>query len=256
MTSVASALADDLIHPLAAPFRLDGRNGEAFVLVHGFTGNPAHMRDLAMALHGRGYTINVPLLPGHAHRFETLASATREDWSHATVDAVREVGDHHRIHLVGLSMGGLLAIVAGVRTAASTLTTINSPIAFRNRSIHLAFLARRFRPEVRWPPEPPPPLDDEVAPFWIHTDGFPTMAGAELTALSRLARRAAPHFQRPSLVIQSKADESVHPRSGQILRRALGDQCRLLWLEQSMHNAMFDSERHAVREAILRLVTT
>lgn len=245
---------DGLIHPLAAPFRLDGSNGEAFVLLHGFTGNPAHLRNLGGELHAAGYTVNAPLLPGHARGLADLATVTRHDWIESTLDAVREVGDHHRIHLLGLSMGGLLAIVVATRAPVATLTTINSPIAFRDRKIHLAPVARFVRQEVRWPDEPAPDLDHAVARYWIHATGFPTVAAAELVALSRRARRDARRVESPSLVIQSKSDATTHPRSGPLLRAALGDRSRLLWLERSMHNALFDQERDVIREAVLDLV--
>jgi len=244
-----------LVDPLAAPFRYDGSTGTAFVLIHGFTGNPAHFRPLGRELHDLGHTVNAPLLPGHGTDAAALAGVTGDQWLGSTLDAVREVGDHHRIHLVGLSMGGLLSILAARRQTVSSLTTIDAPISFRRWRIHLAFLARHFVEEVHWPEEEAPPMDDEMRPYWIHVPGFPTSAAAELARVSYRARFAARRLHIPSLVIQSKVDETVRPRSGRLLAAALGDRCRLLWLEDSMHNALFDSERDAVRDAILELAT-
>lgn len=241
----------DLIHPLAAPFRLAGTNGEAFVLIHGFTGNPAHFRHLGGELADRGYTVNAPLLAGHARTMAHLAAVGEDDWIEGTMDAIREVGDHHRIHLVGLSMGGLLAIVAASRTPVATVSTINSPVVFRDRRIRFSWIAHRLQPEFTWPPEPPPPLDPEVAPFWIHANGFPTIAASELYRVSRRALRTAPRIGVPSVVIQSRTDQTTHPKSGPILRRALGEKSRLLWLEHSMHNSLFDTERDVIRDAVL-----
>lgn len=243
----------DLIDPLAAPFRIDGSNGEAFVLLHGFTGNPAHFRHLGGQLADRGYTITAPLLPGHGRTIEDLGGVGRHDWEEATLDTIREVGDHHRVHIVGLSMGGLLGVVAAARTPVATLTTINSPVRFRDRRVRFARIARFFKPELRWPEGPPPSLDPEVAPHWIHLDGFPLIAAAELFTLSRYALHVAPRVRCPTLVIQSKADDTSHPDSGRRLRAALGGDSRLLWLEHSMHNALFDSERDVILDAIVTL---
>jgi carboxylesterase len=241
--------AHQLSHPLAAAFRMDGHSGEAFVLIHGFTGVPAHFRPLGAELHGLGHTVNAPLLAGHGRTIESLATVTRHDWLAGVIDAVREVGDHRRVHLVGLSMGGLLGVVAATRTRVDTLTTINSPVRFRDRRIYASTLLRFIQPQVVWPEEPAPDLDDEVAPFWIHTAGFPTVAAAELVRLSQQALRLARRVEIPSLVIQSKFDDTTHPRSGPLLSRRLGG--RLLWLERSIHNALFDRERHVIRDAIL-----
>ena len=40
------------------------------LLVHGFTGSPASMRPWAEYLNQHGYTVTVPLLPGHGTRPE------------------------------------------------------------------------------------------------------------------------------------------------------------------------------------------
>lgn len=249
-----SVMPSQLIHPLAAPFRLDGSNGEAFVLLHGFTGNPAHFRHLGSQLCAAGYTINAPLLPGHGRAFEDLSTVDRSHWVEATLDAAREVGDHRRVHLVGLSMGGLLSVVAATRLDVATVTTINSPIVFCDWRVQFSRIARFVKPDIRWPEEPPPALDDEVAPYWIHADGFPTVAVAELFSLSRDALKLAPRVAIPSLVIQSKTDDTSHPKSGPRLHGALGGRSRLLWLEHSMHNALFDTERDVIRDAVLGLV--
>lgn len=249
----ASPPSGDLLSPHAAPFRIGGSNGEAFVLVHGFAGNPAHFRHLGGQLADLGYTVNAPLLPGHGRTIEDLGRVRRDDWCEATLDAIREVGDHHRVHVVGLSMGGLLGVVAATRTGVTTLTTINTPVRFRDRRIRFARIARFFRRDVRWPQAPAPILDPDVAPYWIHLDGFPLIAAAELFTLSRRALRVAPRVTCPSLVIQSKTDDTTHPASGRKLRDALGGSSRLLWLEHSMHNALFDDERDVIRDAVLTL---
>lgn len=223
------------------------------MLIHGFTGNPAHFRHLGGELANRGYTVNAPLLAGHAREMADLAAVGEDAWIEGTMDAIREVGDHRRTHLVGLSMGGLLAIIAASRTPVATVSTINSPIVFRDRRIRFSLIAHRLRPEFTWPAEPPPPLDPEVAPFWIHANGFPTIAAAELYRVSRRALRTAPQVEAPSLVIQSRTDQTTHPKSGPILRKALGETSRLLWLEHSMHNALFDTERDIIRDAVLEV---
>ena len=48
----------DLFDPLAGPFSHEGSNGEAAILVHGFTGVPAHFRPMGQVLADAGYTEN------------------------------------------------------------------------------------------------------------------------------------------------------------------------------------------------------
>ena len=41
-------------------------------MLHGFTGNPQSMRPLAEALAAAGYTVDLPLLPGHGTAIEDM----------------------------------------------------------------------------------------------------------------------------------------------------------------------------------------
>ncbi len=243
----------DLLDPLASAFSHRGTNGEAAILVHGFTGVAAHFRPLGAHLADAGFTVSAPLLAGHGTSIEDMATTGAEDWIQSVlscVDATRV--DHDRLHLVGLSMGGLISVIIANQTGASTVTTINSPITFRNKQIYLARFFHPFRPEVHWPETPLPDLDPDVEQLSLTYDGFPTRASAHLLSISRRAHRAASNVTARSLVIQSLVDETVDPNSGTQLARAL--RARLVWLERSRHNALLDRERDIIHREVLQHV--
>lgn len=245
----------ELFTPNAAPFRLDGTNGQAVVAVHGFTGIPGHFTPLAEFLNQRGYTVNVPLVSGHGVDPGHLATADADTWLESVLNAVNAVADHRRVHLVGLSLGGLLAILAAARTAAATITTINSPILVRDKRLYLAPIAHRFVPPVEWSEGATPGIDDEVAHLEGTLPGYHVSSAAELTKTMFRAYRTARRLRRPSLVIQSRTDESVNPRSGVLLASALGPQCRLVWLEESIHNALLGRARETVQVSVLERIS-
>ncbi|MEX0700123.1 MAG: alpha/beta fold hydrolase [Acidimicrobiia bacterium] len=240
----------DLFHPMAAPFHLPGDNGEAVVVIHGFTGIPGHWRLAAEVLNQRGYTVVAPRLPGHGTSIEDMDRYGAGDWIRAVVDAAVSVGNHRRIHLAGLSLGGLLAVLCAGPTNAATVTTISAPLRFRRRSIYLAPFLHRFRPYTPWPPAAPP-TEPETAALFITYPGFPTRRAADLMVVARHARKTARRLRRPALVVQSAGDETVHPGSGRLLARLLGPATQTLWLNDSRHNALLDRERHLIHEALL-----
>src|SRR5690606_7947303 len=82
--------------------------------------------------------------------------------------AAGSVACHRRVHLVGLSLGGLLSILAAGPTAAASLVTINSPVLLRRTRAYLAPLARRFVPS--YPAEVDPPPDPDLADLWTSPD--------------------------------------------------------------------------------------
>ena len=241
----------DLMSPMAAPFRLAGTNGEAVVLVHGFTGVPAHFRPLAEHLNAAGFTVNAPLLAGHGTTREHLATTGADDWERSARQAAEAVSDHRRVHLVGLSMGGLLGIVVAGRVAASTITTINAPVVVRDKRLYFAGVARRWRPLVDWDVPAEPDLEEAVRMYSIPYPGFHTVSGRELVRVITRGYRASRRLRRPALVIQSKADETVDPVRGRKLARALGPSARQVWLERSAHNALLDRDRPLIHELVL-----
>lgn len=242
------------MNPLADGFRLDGHNGEAVVLIHGFTGVPAHFRPLGERLAAEGYTVVAPRLAGHGTSVEDMATTGARDWMASATGAIDEIRDHRRVHLAGLSMGGLIAILAAQSTAASTITTINSPVIVHDKRMYATPLLHRLKPTVTYPDTDPPDLDEEMRRYWMPYPGFPTRCAADLVRMIWRALRAARRLERPTLVIQSRTDESVDPRSARILSRMLGRHTHTVWLDHSIHNSLLDRERDAIASAVLERI--
>jgi carboxylesterase len=56
----------------------------------------------------------------------------------------------------------------------------------------------------------------------------------------------------PALVIQSRADETVKPKSGEIIFDGLGSPEKgMVWLEISRHVALLDDERDVIAAEVL-----
>jgi carboxylesterase len=67
----------------AEPFAVDGDGpaGRTGVLVsHGFTGTPQSMRPWAEHLAAQGYSVRLPLLPGHGTTWQEMNRTTWNDW--------------------------------------------------------------------------------------------------------------------------------------------------------------------------------
>lgn len=228
------------------PFRLDGHNDEAVVLLHGFTGHAGHWRPVAAELHAAGYTVTAPLLAGHSGGAEEMAAAGWRHWLATAREAADDVADHRRVHLAGLSLGGLLAIMIAHDTAAASIATLNSPLLVRNWRAYFAPFARRLIPSVAAVPGPVP--DDELAYLWFPHSSHSTEAVAALMTVIRKAWWAAGRIRRPTLVLQSRRDDAVFPVSGRLLARRLGTTVR--WIDTA-HNALLDRRRSEVAETLL-----
>ena len=83
------------------------KKGVGVLLVHGFTGSPAGMRPWAEYLNKLGYTVRVPLLPGHGTKAEDLNLVKWQEWP-AKVESELTIllQSCEKVFICGLSMGG------------------------------------------------------------------------------------------------------------------------------------------------------
>jgi len=241
-----------LMHPLAASHRIEGSSGEIFVGVHGFTGTPAHLRLLGEHINNvHGHTVLLPRLAGHGTSLEDMATTGRHHWLGSVSDALQiAFGLGERVHLFGFSMGGLLAVRAAAAFPVATLSTLNTPTVSTNPPVHVARFVAPFRKYRMWPEGGEEPAAD-AARYWVHYDGMPTASILQVAKLRNEALAVAPSVTAPTLVIQSKADETVRAESAGRLAHALAEaEVSVTWLERSPHNALLLDERSVIHAAI------
>lgn len=94
----------------------DGKYENGVVMIHGLGNSPYFMRPIAEHLRSRCYVVYAILLPGHGTVPADLARVNYQDWLAATdyaIDALKQ--QVHHVSLFGHSIGGLIAIVEGLR---------------------------------------------------------------------------------------------------------------------------------------------
>ncbi len=104
------------------------RTKRAYVLLHGMSASPKQFAEFAAQLHARGSNVLVPRLPQHGYgdRMSTaLADLTAPElrsFALRAIDRARELGDD--LHVVGFSLGGLLAAWIAQHVAVARVTAI------------------------------------------------------------------------------------------------------------------------------------
>ena len=82
------------------------------LLLHGFGDTPQTLALLARRLHKSGYSLYAPLLPGHGRNIDAFGRSRATDWIAAARSALAQMrGRHDSVSVVGLSMGGALAVL-------------------------------------------------------------------------------------------------------------------------------------------------
>jgi carboxylesterase len=118
------------------------------LLVHGFTGAPPSMRPWGEFFHSKGYTVRVPLLPGHGTTPEDLNKVKWQEWPAKVEYELRELQKTcDTIFIVGLSMGGglVLNVAASNNDAIKGIVLVNPWIHLPGITVEMSFLASRIR---------------------------------------------------------------------------------------------------------------
>lgn len=240
----------------AAPFRFDG-DRRGVLLVHGFTGTPFEMRFLGEHLAGRGYSVVGPQLAGHCGTPAELGCTDWRDW-YASVDrAFAELrGRVERVAVVGLSLGGLLALelarqrgaeVAAVSALASPLWL--DPWVMRGiRGLAQSRLFGRFT-VPKWGGSDI--ADPELRRRNPATRGMPLPALLSLLAVMETVRRHLGDVAQPAFVAHARKDHTAPFACMEALVRCLGsEEVEQLVLERSYHCITIDVERAALFERL------
>lgn len=149
----------------AEPYFWPGTRGKGVLLVHGFTGSPSELRELGEILHRKGYTVEGLLLKGHGTDPRDLLEVKAEQWEEQVRQGVAHLKETcAQVTVIGLSMGGLLALYAGAATSADKLVVISTPIYLYDWRVYFLWLADRL---PYWPfPSVPGPSTLRPGTMW------------------------------------------------------------------------------------------
>ncbi|MGE3453472.1 MAG: alpha/beta hydrolase [Kofleriaceae bacterium] len=224
------------------------------LLVHGFTGSPFEMRTLGERLAARGLTVACPVLAGHVSGSPHDLDRTRWiDWlatAEAELAALR--ARCRRVAVVGLSMGGLLALkLARQRSGeVDAVATLATPLWLPTYAqLGVPVIARAA---ARWPALALIPKlgggsdirDPSMRNLKKSMTVFPVNALMSLLELCRQVRPEIEHVRVPAFLAHGARDRTVSPTCLDELARRVGSaDKRVVRFARSGHVLTLDFER-------------
>ncbi len=198
------------------------------------------MRPQADALAAAGFTVELPLLPGHGTAVEDMLPTRWADWSAAAEQAYVELAARtESVAVVALSMGGTLACwLAERHPDIEAMVLVNpyvEPPAESYRDVLRGILAEGI--------DIAPGIGSDIAKegqVELAYLGSPLAAGLSLLegiddVAAGLARIAC-----PILLFSSRQDHVVPTSSGDFLVANVSGPVERVWLERSYHVATLD----------------
>jgi carboxylesterase len=225
------------------------------VVVHGFTGTPSSVRNVAEVMIAAGHDVELPRLPGHGTVIDDMLDTGWSDW-YGEVDRVTaSLAERvERVVLVGQSVGGTLALAAALeRPSVAGVVCIN-PVTRPRDETTMAMVDEFIADGLEIVPGEGSDIADPDS-------SDITYGGTPLRPLrSLIDHGVVPITDRfaelamPLRLFTSRHDHVVPPTDSEHLAASWGGPVEHTWLERSYHVATRDYERDVVIDGTVRFV--
>lgn len=207
----------------AVPLSLEGKNGKAVLVLHGYNGYPTEMYGLARRIHAEGYTVAVPRLPGHATNAADFRKSNWKLWhSHIRNEYMNLQSRFESVTVVGLSMGGVLALLAAAEFNPEKVILLAPAMDIRQKIVYFTHILKYFIPKIDRKREPEADADEDR--LYMEREYWSTYYTAQLASFRKLmmmARRRLSDVICPVYYMLSEKDSTVPLEAGAIIERGV-----------------------------------
>ena len=226
-----------------------GANKEVgILLVHGFTGSPASMRPWAEYLNQRGYTVKVPLLPGHGTTPYDLNLVKWQEWPAKVESDLQELlRTCRKVFICGLSMGGGTTLNIATRYSKDL-----AGIILVNPMIHVKFVPHQLAWAISRFQKMRDSVGDDIKRPGITEYGYdalPAVGVYELLKMLHYTRKRLHDVTAPMLLFHSVDDHTLPVTNTEIVMKGVGSrQKQRIELVNSYHVATLDYDQEVIFE--------
>jgi len=232
-------------------WRAEGKGANAkigILLVHGFTGSPASMRPWAEYLNQRGYTVMVPLLPGHGTRPEDLNQVKWQEWPAKVENDLNVLLQScDKVFICGLSMGGGTTLNVATRYSKELagIILVNPMIHVKLVPHQLAWVISRFQ-KMR------DSVGDDIKRPGITEwgyDSLPAVGVYQLLKMLSYTRKRLHDVDSPLQLFHSVEDHTLPVSNTEIIMAGVGSREKnRIELVNSYHVATLDYDQEIIFE--------
>jgi len=243
----------------AEPMSVDGTGapGRIGVLVsHGFTGSPFSMRPWAQHLAEAGFTVRMPLLPGHGTSWQDLNATRWTDWYAEVRRAYTDLaGRCDSVFLAGLSLGGTLVLrlaeeFSGDGKLAGTIV-VNPALGTLRKDAG-------FAKYIAWAVKSRPGIGNDIKKSGVDEHGYnrtPLKALVSMMQLWQLTTADLGKITVPVLFYHSTEDHVVDALSGQLLHAGVTNaELTEIPLHNSYHVATLDNDAEQIHAGSVEFI--
>jgi carboxylesterase len=233
----------------------NGENSKVgIVLVHGFTSTPSVMRPWAEFLNYQGFTVTVPLLPGHGTSIDDLEKVSWQQWPAEIESHVNHLLiDCEKVFLCGFSMGAAasLHVASRYQSQLRGLILVNPMIHRKNVWPTAVKIASRL---IKSFGTAGSDIQRGNVIQWKY-DRTPMSAAHQLLRLLEETRPLLPSIKLPLLLFRSVTDHTLPASNSELILNSIGsNQKQEITLHNSYHVAPLDQDQEVIFIESLRFI--
>lgn len=243
--------------PGAEEWSHESSSNVGVLVVHGFTGNPSSMRELAESFADAGFNVELPRLSGHGTDVSDLFDKRWSHWSADAEAAYQRLSKRcTKVVVAGLSMGGALTLwLASQHPELAGIVCIN-PVTQPLGDDMMGAIKGMIDAGT----EAFPGIGSDIADPNVKESSYPE---TPLRALSSLMvdgvgplSTTYGSIKVPMMLFSSRNDHVVDPQQGDYLVANYGGRCERVTLEKSFHVATQDFEKDVINTRAVDFVRT
>jgi len=203
---------------------------------------------LAEALSRSGYDVVTPLLPGHHHTKKRMKKVQASDWIHTIEELTeRAMNEKRTIHLIGFSMGAMIAAIMGYRYSIRTLVLLSPAVYVVTPNV----LVTRSKQTFKLMRENRSLFKKTMRNNFVSLRSAPLYNVLQFQKVVREAKKAIPYVKIPICIIHGLEDEIVDPKSSEWIYKAVASQEKELYiLSHSGHLVCHDVEINLIVQTV------
>lgn len=238
----------DVVMPGGEAFFAPG-GSRGVLLLHGFTSTTSTVLDLAQRCAAQGYSVSAPRLPGHGTTVEDLMTTGWDDWSGAALAAYDELAQRcDRVAIVGLSMGGTLAVhVAAQRPDVAAFVFINPYVKHQGAEWDELAQSMLVAGVLTYDS-----IGSDVKKEGVTESSYsqtPIAPAISLLDAVKVVNEQLGSITAPSLLLSSTEDHVVATDNGDEIVKKSNGPVERIWLENSFHVATLDNDHELIESA-------
>ena len=234
-----------------APFLIEPKNNSGqhgVLLIHGLLASPAETRRFGDFLVEAGYTVLGVRLKGHGTTPLDLASLDWQEWYQSVKHCYEILAEMvERVHLVGFSTGGALALVLASERPEKVINVaaICVPVKFQNPNMMLISLLHGVNRFTQWVA-----TKDAIKAF-VNSDTehpdinyrhIPVSALYELRQLIDVLEKKVKDVQCPVALLQAQNDPVVEPSSAlRLYEKLTTADATLIQIPADKHGILYEN---------------